>query len=113
MSTNSKLPVNLILHLQYTTFVQQAENHLSALCSDTPPDTLSTAFEVACDGLAVLGLQYPKIVIDSVMVWRTSKREMSSEDGKKAAPDIIAAAKLSGVQSTSTGVFKVFLTLRF
>jgi hypothetical protein len=107
--SSSSSKSNRILQHQFGLFILQAEIHLSALCSECPPDSPSAAFNVACDGLAVMSQHSPKLVIDAVMNWRLSHKEPKNVDDKQKldAPELVAAAKLSGVLSTSSGVSKV------
>jgi hypothetical protein len=94
MSTNSNKTYR-ILQRQFGHFVQQAEVQLAALCSEFPPDTPSTTFNAACDGLAVMSQHSPKLVIDAII--------------NHAAPELAAAAKFSGVNLSTSGISKVWL----
>jgi hypothetical protein len=112
MSSNSN-KTNRILHRQFGHFVQQAEIRLSALCSEHPADNdTSTAFNAACNGLAVMSQHSPKLVIDAVMNWRLTHKPKAVDDNQ-AAPELAAAAKFSGVNLSTSGVSKVCAFVSF
>jgi hypothetical protein len=107
MSTNSNKTYR-ILQRQFGHFVQQAEVQLAALCSEFPPDTPSTTFNAACDGLAVMSQHSPKLVIDAIMNWRLTHKPKAVGDNH-AAPELAAAAKFSGVNLSTSGISKVHM----